>query len=63
MFWASLCIAAQLSGFMYFQINLGGGMTGFRRHFIKTYWHSADLLQTIEHATTGRELIEAAAHN
>lgn len=23
---------------------------GFRRHFIKAYWHAGDLLQTIEHA-------------
>jgi CheY-like chemotaxis protein len=36
---------------------------GFRRHFIKAYWHSADLLQTIGHATTGTELLQAAAHN
>jgi CheY-like chemotaxis protein len=26
---------------------------GFRRHFVKAYWHMGDLLRTIEHATTG----------
>jgi len=24
---------------------------GFRRHFVKAYWHVGDLLQTIDHAT------------
>jgi CheY-like chemotaxis protein len=24
---------------------------GFRRHFIKAYWHASDLVQTIDHAT------------
>ena len=26
---------------------------GFRRHFVKAYWHMGDLLRTIEHATAG----------
>jgi CheY-like chemotaxis protein len=26
---------------------------GFRRHFVKAYWHMGDLLRTIEHATGG----------
>jgi CheY-like chemotaxis protein len=28
---------------------------GFRRHFIKAYWHSGDLLQSIGHATGERQ--------
>jgi CheY-like chemotaxis protein len=26
---------------------------GFRRHFVKAYWHMGDLLRTIENATAG----------
>jgi CheY-like chemotaxis protein len=40
---------------------------GFRRHFIKAYWHAGDLLQTIEHAAkpaTAREIpAGVGAHN
>ena len=33
---------------------------GFRRHFVKAYWHMGDLLRTIDHATRSSETI---AHN
>lgn len=37
---------------------------GFRRHFVKAYWHAGDLLQSIGHATgTARESAPATASN
>jgi CheY-like chemotaxis protein len=35
---------------------------GFRRHFIKAYWHAGDLLQTIESASK-RATTEVVAQN
>lgn len=36
---------------------------GFSRHFVKAYWHTGDLLQTIGHATGAPRAAEAVGAN
>jgi CheY-like chemotaxis protein len=36
---------------------------GFRRHFVKAYWHAEDLLKAIDHAVTGAETRQVAVAN